>query len=335
MILKSLMAMTVFALVLSVGQASASHDAIYSPCGTEYGFIHMTYDEWAAHITTMEANGTIPPGVVFRYNEELHGGKGLEDPRVVWARNLTDGQILSIDDWANGDYPEIEALMFSSGLIPEWILDANRTVRRFNDPYWAQANPLTPTWTVWQSLCMANYGYSLPAMEINEAGVWESNIPTTTTIDTVVPTTDPAGATSGSGTNQDALPPTTTQATSDSVPNEDTPVPTTTQAPSEPIPETGTPATTTTQAIAVAIPSEVTPESSPPALQATPSPLPAGYDLFTAQYEGWPFEQTLRLLEERYPQGTPGKYHFRLSYAVDFLRGGGLIGGLDAVWNAG
>jgi hypothetical protein len=60
-----------------------------------------------------------------------------------------------------------------------------------------------------------------------------------------------------------------------------------------------------------------------------------GYDLFTAQYEGWPFEQTVRLLEERYPQGTLGKYHFRLSYAVDFLRDGGLIGGLDTVWNSG
>jgi hypothetical protein len=44
---------------------------------------------------------------------------------------------------------------------------------------------------------------------------------------------------------------------------------------------------------------------------------------------------TVRLLEERYLQGTPGKYHFRLSYAVDFLRGGGMIGGLDTVWNSG
>ena len=162
-------------LLMFATPATATHDAIYSPCSTEYGFIHMTYDEWAAHITTMEADGTIPPGIVFRYYEELHGGKGTnvqEDGTIPawdnWAGGLTDGQILSIDDWANGNYPEIEALMFSSGLIPEWILDANMVIRRFNDPYWAAANPMTPTFTVWQSLCMGDYGYSIPVMEINE-----------------------------------------------------------------------------------------------------------------------------------------------------------------------
>ena len=176
--MKKAIAAIIFGATLAASPALAHPDTIYSPCGTEYGFVHMTYDEWAAHITTMEADGTIPPGVVFRYNEALHGGKGLEDPRVVWARNLTDGQILSIDDWANGDYPEIEAVMFASGLVPEWILDANQTVRRFDDPFWAQPNPLSPTFTVWQSLCMADYGYSIQVMEINEAGVGESNIPT-------------------------------------------------------------------------------------------------------------------------------------------------------------
>ena len=93
--------------------------------------------------------------------------------------------------------------------------------------------------------------------------------------------------------------------------------------------------TTTTQAIESPIPIYGAPDPTPPALQAAPNPLPAGYDLFTAQYEGWPFEQTLRLLEVRYPQGTPGKYHFRLSYAVDFLKAGGMIGQLDTVWNSG
>jgi hypothetical protein len=63
--------------------------------------------------------------------------------------------------------------------------------------------------------------------------------------------------------------------------------------------------------------------------------LPDGYDLFTAEYDGWPFQETIILLEERYPQGTVGKYHFRLSVAVEFLRQGGLIGGLDNVWNSG
>jgi len=290
---------------MAVAPAGATHDTIYSPCSTEYGFIHMTYDEWAAHITTMEADGTIPSGVVFRYDEALHGGKGLEDPRVVWARNLTDGQILSIDDWANGNYPEIEALMFSSGLIPEWILDANMVIRRFNDPYWAAANPMTPSWTVWQSLCMGNYGYSIPVMEINEDGVWVSNLPATTT--TEVPP-----------------PPTTTTVA---------PATTTTLATLPTTPTTEPPVTTTTQAIAVAIPIEVMPEDTPSALQAIPNSLPAGYDLWTAQYEGWPFMKTIILLEERYPQGTPDKYHFRLSTAVEFLRTGGMIGQLDDVWN--
>jgi hypothetical protein len=63
--------------------------------------------------------------------------------------------------------------------------------------------------------------------------------------------------------------------------------------------------------------------------------LPDGYDLFSAEFDGWPFQETIILLEDRYPQGTSGKYHFRLSVAVEFLREGGLIGGLDNVWNSG
>ena len=293
---RALVAVVIFVLVLTAGQASASHDTIYTPCDTEYGFVHMSYEEWAAHITTMEADGTIPPGVVFRYDEALHGGKGLEDPRIVWARNLTDGQILSIDDWLNGDYPEIEALMFSSGLVPEWILDANMTIRRVDDPYWAQPNPLTPTFTIWQSLCMAHYGYSLPVMEINNHGVWVSNIPTTTTIIpsiTIPTTTIPSSAV------EDPAP--------------------------EPIPS---------------IPEESDPSPQPPPEAAPiPDPLPPAdtlddYDLFDAEWDGYPFEQTILLLEERYPPGTPNKNHFRLSVAVEFLRNGGMVKGLDNLWDS-
>ena len=58
------------------------------------------------------------------------------------------------------------------------------------------------------------------------------------------------------------------------------------------------------------------------------------YDLFSAEYEGWPSEQTALLLAERYPPGTPGKYHFPLSAAVEFLRAGGKVGGLDFLWNS-
>ena len=285
--------------------ATATHDTIYSPCSTEYGFIHMTYDEWAAHITTMEADGTIPPGIVFRYWEAEHTtGKGTniqEDGTIPawdqWARGLTDGQILSIDDWLNGDYPEIEALMFSSGLVPEWILDANMTIRRVDDPYWAVANPMTPTFTVWQSLCMGNYGYSIPVMEINDDGVWVSNLPATTT--TAVPP-PPTTTTAAPATTTTAVPATTT----------------TTQAPS-PDPEPG-PA-----------PEEIAPAPTP-----SSSGLPVGYDLFDAEWDGYPFEYTVLLLEERYPPGTPGKFHFRLSVGVEFLRNGGMVRGLDNLWDS-
>jgi hypothetical protein len=299
--LKVLVAAAIFGSALAATPAGASHDTIYSPCSTEYGFIHMTYEEWDAHITTMEADGTIPPGVVFRYNEALHGGKGLEDPRIVWARGLTDGQILSLDDWLNGDYPEIEALNFSAGLVPEWILDANMTIRRVDDPYWAQANPMTPTFTVWQSLCMGNYGYSIPAMEINEAGVWESNIPSTTTI---------------------AIVPTTTQP----------PVVTTTTMPS---------VTTTLDSSVMEDPEITTSEDqgvpSPPPPTVSPDSLSQldDYDLFDAEWDGYPFMETILLLEERYPPGTPDKFHFRLSVAVEFLRNGGMVKGLDNLWDSG
>jgi hypothetical protein len=295
----------IFTLV-SIQPASATHDTIYSPCSTEYGYIHMTYDEWAAHITTMEADGTIPPGIVFRYYEALHGGKGntvLEDGTIPawdnWAGGLEDGMILSIHDWANGTHPEIEELMFASGKVPEWILDANMVIRRFNDPYWGVANPMTPSWTVWQSLCMGDYGYSIPVMEINEDGVWVSNLPaTTTTTTTVAPTT----------TTTTAAPATTT----------------TLSAPPDPDP----------------IPEDPDPIPQPPPDEGEFGIGPAiglldGYDLWDAQYDGWPFMETVILLEERYPQGTPGKYHFRLSTAVEFLRQGGMVGGLDRLWDAG
>ena len=58
------------------------------------------------------------------------------------------------------------------------------------------------------------------------------------------------------------------------------------------------------------------------------------YDLFDAEWDGYPFEATVRLLEDRYPPNTPGKYYFRLSYAVEFLREGGMIRGLDNLWNS-
>jgi hypothetical protein len=58
------------------------------------------------------------------------------------------------------------------------------------------------------------------------------------------------------------------------------------------------------------------------------------YDLFDAEWDGYPFEQTILLLEERYPPNTPGKYHFRLSVAVEYLRGGGMVKALDNLWDS-
>ena len=272
---------------LSVTPAGAHHDRIYGPCDTEYGFVHMTYDDWAAQIALLEADGSIPVGVIFRYWEADHDtGKGTnvqEDGTIPawdqWARGLVDGQILSVDDWANGDYPEIEELMFASGIVAEWQLDASGIVRRFDDPYWAQANPLTPTWTVWQTLCMANYGRSIPVYEMVDE-VWTTNIPATTT--------------------------------------------------------TSPPTTTTPQAVATTTTAPVTTTTRAPAVTTATTPtVDAGYDLFDAEWDGYPFEQTILLLEERYPPGTPGKFHFRLSIAVEFLRGGGMVRGLDNLWESG
>ena len=58
------------------------------------------------------------------------------------------------------------------------------------------------------------------------------------------------------------------------------------------------------------------------------------YDLFSAEYEGWPTTETADLLAERYPAETPGKRHFLLSAAVEFLQAGGKVGGLDFLWNS-
>jgi hypothetical protein len=58
------------------------------------------------------------------------------------------------------------------------------------------------------------------------------------------------------------------------------------------------------------------------------------YDLYDADWDGWPFESTTRLLEERYVPNTPNRYHFPMSAAVDYLRGGGMIAGLDHLWES-
>jgi len=114
---------------------------------------------------------------------------------------------------------------------------------------------------------------------------------------------------------------------------------------------TSTPPTTTTQPAVEdpapepipSIPEEPDPSPQPPPEpqlepEEAPTPEPPAniddYDLFDAEWDGYPFEQTILLLEERYPPGTPNKNHFRLSVAVEFLRNGGMIKGLDNLWDS-
>ena len=81
------------------------------------------------------------------------------------------------------------------------------------------------------------------------------------------------------------------------------------------------------------------PEPQPPEVEYddddgnTTTSSPA-YDLYDAEWDGWPFEITVRLLEERYVPNTPNRRHFSLSAAVDYLRSGGLVGGLDYIWES-
>ena len=286
--MKVVVATAIMAGMLAASPAAAHHDKIYTPCDTTSGHTHMSFDEVSARISIMEQEGVIPAGMISRYVEARDGGKGNEDPRFVWARDLQEGQILSLGNWADGQHSELEQLMFDSGLVAEWQLDANRKVRRFNDPYWRQENPLSPAFTVWESLCMANLGYSIPVYEIADGGEWVSNIPATTTTTTPPPTTTITEVIFNEGTTQDDL----------------------IREPQAPLP---------------------VPASKPKNVGSAPD---GDYDLFDAEWDDYPFEATVRLLEDRYPPGTPDRNHFRLSVAVEFLREGGMVRGLDNLWHS-
>jgi hypothetical protein len=108
---------------------------------------------------------------------------------------------------------------------------------------------------------------------------------------------------------------------------------TTTTTTEPPTTTTTVPATTTTEPVATTTTTTTT--VAPATNLGDGIGLPDGYDLFTAEFDGWPFQETIILLEERYPQGTVGKYHFRLSVAVEFLHQGGMVGGLDNLWESG
>ncbi len=159
-----------------------------------------------------------------------------------------------------------------------------------------------PWWAEWVG-AYTNWGHQCA---LGTAGVWQAA--------PILPLPHPPTHT------VETRPPTTTTATTTTEP----PATTTTVAPTtttEPVATTTVPPTTTTVAPVTDLGDGIG--------------LPDGYDLFSAEFDGWPFQETIILLEERYPQGAVGKYHFRLSVAVEFLRQGGLIGGLDNVWNSG
>ncbi len=187
-----------------------------------------------------------------------------------------------------------------------WFIDyQSGEALRFDDPWWSER---VGAYTNWGHQCA-----------LGTAGVWQAA--------PILPLPHPP---THSVESRDAIRAATTTTTNPPVPTTTQPPPTTTEGTSAPPdePETTVPAPTTTQ---------------PPATTTTVAPviglgdgydLPGGYDLWTAQYEGWPFKKTILLLEQRYPPGTPDKRHFPLSAAVRFLEQGGMVGGLDFLWGS-
>ena len=184
-----------------------------------------------------------------------------------------------------------------------WYIDyQSGDMLRFDDPWWSE-RPGLAGYSNWHHQC-----------RLGMTGVWQAA--------PILPLPHPPTHTIES---RDAI---RAAATTTTVPPATTT--TTTVAPTTTTTEPPTPTTTTT--------TPPDPEPEPPEAEPQPLPevgVPDDYDLWDAQYEGWPFEQTIILLEDRYPPGTPDRFHFRLSVAVEFLRQGGMIGGLDILYESG
>jgi hypothetical protein len=177
-----------------------------------------------------------------------------------------------------------------------WYIDyQSGDTLRFDDPWWGE-RPGFGRYTNWRHQC-----------RLGMTGVWQAA--------PILPLPHPPTHTVES---RDAITTTTTTTTISPAPSTTQPPPTTTEGISAPSdqPETTVPATTTTHPL-------------------PPADALDGYDLFDAEWDGYPFEQTILLLEERYPPGTPDRFHFRLSVAVEFLRQGGMVKGLDNLWESG
>jgi hypothetical protein len=182
-----------------------------------------------------------------------------------------------------------------------WYIDyQSGDMLRFDDPWWGE-RPGFGRYTNWHRQCrlgMTGVWQAAPILPLPHPPTHtvESRdaIRATTTTTTVAPTVTTTPTTT-------VAPPTTTIA----------PAPTTT---------TEAPITTTTVAVAVELGDGYS--------------VPDGYDLWDAEYDGWPFKRTILLLEERYPPNVAGKYYFPLSAAVRFLKQGGMVGGLDFLWDS-
>ena len=308
------------ALVLtlwSIEPAGADHDfdpmgPVYSPCAEPSGYTHMTYDEFDAAIQQRVAEGRLPESVVFRSD----GSPGAAPA----------GVILSLSSFAG-----VEDIYWKVGLLSEWYIDGRTgKARHYLDPAWGDKMTLTPSFTIWQSQCWGAPLEPLPhppcSWLVTPASCaldWSPGNTTTTTTTPPVTTTAPPATTTA--------PPVTTTTTI---------APSSTVAPSSTttvILTTATTPPTTTQVVATTLPPEPPPpeEVAPIPEPLPPADTPDGYDRFDAEWDGYPFEQTVLLLEERYPPGTPDRFHFRLSVAVEFLRQGGMVKGLDNLWESG
>ena len=344
--MKLFVAVAIFGAVLAASPASATHDMVYAPCDPEetrsldeqvwyqdyQSGTALRYDDpwWAErpglagytnweHQCRLGQTGVwqaapIPPLVhPPDYEVETRQSKSpcireLETTvdRLI-AEGLLSSEHVTVTDhgvFLNHTSP---VLLVETGVVMEWALGNDGYGRHYTDIYWEYRFDGVSNWTFWEINC-------LPTVPTTT---------TTTTTSTTLPP-EPEPLPESGPDNEMPLPePTTTTL----------PAPTTTV----PLP----PTTTVLESSAVEGPENTIPEDAialapPPIVSPDPSPLLVdGYDLFSAQWDGYPFEQTILLLEERYPPGTPDKYHFRLSTAVEYLRQGGMVGGLDAVWNTG
>ena len=329
------MAAAIFGAVLTATPASATHDMIYAPCDPEetrpldeqvwyqdyQSQTALRYDDpwWAErpglagytnweHQCRLGQTGVwqaapIPPLVhPPDYEVETRQTKSpcIRELETTVDRLIAEGAISSehvtVTDHGVFLHLTSPVPLVETGVVTEWALGQDGYGRHYLDTYWEYAFDGVSNWTFWGIDC------SPPT-------------PTTTTTTTTLP--------------------------SDPEP-EPAPEPEPEFAPEpepEPAPEPEVPAPTTT-AVALTGTPEVTPEQELPEItnidsgETTPTPNDAPYTLFDAEWDGYPFEATVRLLEDRYPIGVEGKTYFKLSAAVEYLRAGGMVRGLDNLWNS-